>query len=221
MKASGGSGDHKVVAGRRFLDPSAGTWFIKVYPGEYHVVTSPGEALVTILASCVAACIRDPLTGIGGMNHFMLPENEAGRWGNDVMSTRYGNHAMEKLINELIKAGCPRERMEVKVFGGANVIDSGQAVGSQNAEFILRYLHDENLRCVAHDLGGDISRRIQYSPANGRVVRRVLGRAEADPTVREENAYAHRLRAVSEAPSNIELFVDFRKNKSGDSVATR
>jgi chemotaxis protein CheD len=101
---------------------------IKVHPGEFHVTKKADEVLVTVLGSCVAACIRDPLTGFGGMNHFMLAEDNGGVWGTEVMSTRFGNYAMEKLINELIKAGCPRERMEIKVFGSGNVIDSQQAV---------------------------------------------------------------------------------------------
>jgi chemotaxis protein CheD len=183
---------------------------IKVYPGDFHVTTSKDEKLVTILGSCVAACIRDPATGFGGMNHFMLPENEAGQWGEETMSTRYGNHAMEKLINELIKLGCPRERMEVKVFGGGNVIDSQHAIGSKNAEFILRYLNAEGLKCAAQDLGGDYPRRIEYSPATGRVVRRILGRTDADPVVREEATYANSLSSKKMAAGEIELFGDFK-----------
>jgi chemotaxis protein CheD len=127
------------------------------------------------------------------------------------MSTRYGNHAMEKLINEIIKLGCPRERMEVKVFGGGNVIDSTQAVGTRNVEFILRYLQDEGLKCAAQDLGGDFPRRIQYSPATGRVVRRILGRTDAAPIVGEEKAYATRLVSSQVSSDDIELFGDFRR----------
>ena len=79
------------------------------------------------------------------MNHFMLPQHKSGAWGNDLKSTRFGNFAMEKLINELIKAGCARERMEIKVFGGGNVTESSNAVGSDNAEFVLQYLQAEGL----------------------------------------------------------------------------
>jgi chemotaxis protein CheD len=198
------------VAGRRFYDAASASWMIKVYPGELHLTAQADETLVTILGSCVAACIRDPATGIGGMNHFMLPESEAGRWGDDLMSTRYGNHAMEKLVNELVKLRCPRERMEVKVFGGGNVIDNRQAIGSKNAAFILRYLEDEGLRCAAQDLGGDFPRRIHYSPATGRVVRRVLGRSDADPIGRAERAYAVSLALASKPANDIELFGDAR-----------
>ena len=88
---------------------------------------------MTVLGSCVSACIRDPVVGVGGMNHFMLAKGRAGGWGDDPQSARFGNFAMEKLINELIKAGCSRDRMEIKVFGGGNVIDASTAVGSDNA----------------------------------------------------------------------------------------
>lgn len=206
-----GAGAATSQHGRRFYDAANSAWMIKVYPGEFHVTSKGNEVLVTILGSCVSACIRDPLTGVGGMNHFMLPESESGQWGADTMSTRYGNHAMEKLINELIKLGCPRERMEVKVFGGGNVIDSSQAVGTRNVEFVLRYLADEGLRCAAQDLGGDFPRRIQYTPATGRVVRRILGRTDSDPIVSEERAYAKTLVSSQTSSGDIELFGDFRK----------
>ena len=105
----------------------------------------------------------------------MLPQGRSGGWGTDEQSTRFGNFAMEKLINELMKAGCAREQLEIKVFGGGNVTDSNIAVGTDNAEFALRYLEAEGLRCVAQDLGGRFPRRIHYSPATGKVVRRLLG----------------------------------------------
>jgi chemotaxis protein CheD len=134
--------------GRRFFDNAAAAWMVKVFPGEFYVTRRADEVVLTVLGSCVSACIRDPILGIGGMNHFMLPSHSSGDWGGDLKSTRFGNFAMEKLINELLKAGCTRERMEIKVFGGANVTDSSNAVGSDNSEFVLRYLEAEGLRCT-------------------------------------------------------------------------
>src|SRR6266545_34497 len=165
--------------------------------------------LVTILGSCVAACIRDPVTGLGGMNHFMLPQGHSSGWGNDPQSTRYGNFAMEKLINELIKSGCSRVRMEIKVFGGGNVTDSNQAIGTQNAEFVLRYLQAEGLTCAAQDLGGQLPRRIHYFPATGRVVRRILGGSDKAVIAREESAYANRL-SKTRTSGEIQLFGDYK-----------
>ncbi len=194
------------VGGRRFYDQVQGAWVVKVLPGEFYVTPKSNEVLVTVLGSCVAACIRDHRAGLGGMNHFMLPLAHADGWGDDPQSARYGNFAMEKLINELIKLGCARERMEIKVFGGGNVIDSNQAIGTQNAEFVMRYLAAEGLGCASHDLGGVQPRRIHYFPSTGRVVRRLLGGSETVAIAREEYAYANSL--SSKITGDIQLFGD-------------
>jgi chemotaxis protein CheD len=197
----------KPAAGRRFFDAATAVWMMKVFPGEFYLTKETNEVLVTVLGSCVSACIRDPVAGVGGMNHFMLPQHGSGAWGNDLKSTRFGNFAMEKLLNELIKAGCVRERMEIKVFGGGNVTDTSNAVGSDNAEFVLSYLRAEGLRYAATDLGGTLPRRIHYYPATGRVVRRLLGVSERYSIDREENDYGSRLQQQQPA-GEIELFGD-------------
>jgi chemotaxis protein CheD len=201
----GDAGAH--VAGHRFYDAAQSAWVVKVLPGEFYVTPKADEVLVTVLGSCVSACIRDLTAGVGGMNHFMLPLSHATGWGEDMNSARYGNFAMEKLINELIKAGCSRDRMEVKVFGGGNVIESSKAIGSQNAEFVLRYLKDEGLACSARDLGGQYPRRIHYFPSTGRVVRRLLGGTESDVIAREETEYASSL-SSKKTSGEIQLFGD-------------
>jgi chemotaxis protein CheD len=195
----------QAVAGRRIFDRNTSTWMVKLFPGEFYVTPKVDEVLVTVLGSCVAACIRDPIAGIGGMNHFMLPQNRSGGWGNELRSARFGNFAMEKLINELIKAGAVRERMEVKVFGGGNVTDTSNAVGSDNAEFVLRYLQAEGLRCAAQDLGGVLPRRIHYYPETGRVVRRLLTGSDSSSVTREETDYGKRL-GRQKTFGDIELF---------------
>jgi chemotaxis protein CheD len=182
-----------VVGRRRFFDPANAAWMVKVFPGEFYITKQSDEVLLTVLGSCVSACIRDRVAGVGGMNHFMLPHHRSGSWGDDLKSARFGNFAMEKLLNELVKAGCARERLEVKVFGGGNVIESSSAVGSDNADFVLRYLEAEGLPCTAQDLGGTLPRRIQYFPATGRVVRRFLGANDRYAVSREENDYENRL----------------------------
>ena len=194
-------------AGRRFFDAASAAWMVKVLPGEFYVTQKLDEVLVTVLGSCVTACIRDPLAAVGGINHFMLPQHSSGSWGDDLKSTRFGNFAMEKLVNELIKAGCSRERMEIKVFGGGNVTDTSNEIGSANAEFVLRYLKAEGLRCAAQDLGGTLPRRIHYYPATGRVVRRLLGTNERVAVGRDESDYGSRL--LKQQPSGeIQLFGD-------------
>ena len=163
------------AAGRRFFDAATAVWMMKVFPGEFYLTKEINEVLVTVLGSCVSACIRDPVVGIGGMNHFMLPQHGSGAWGNDLKSTRFGNFAMEKLINELIKAGCVRERMEIKVFGGGNVTDSSNAVGSENAEFIMHHVGTrvacELYACFSavagHDQNRNCAVRIVLLAANG------------------------------------------------------
>lgn len=190
--------------GRRFFDSASGSWMVKVFPGEYVISNQTDETLVTVLGSCVAACIRDPWTGIGGMNHFMLPHGRGDKWAGDLQSSRFGNFAMEKLINELLKAGCSRNSLEIKVFGGGNVTDTQNAIGTENSKFILRYLEAEGLKCAAQDLGGQLPRRIHYQPANGKVIRRLLGTGETSAIVREENEYKSRLSA--KPAGDIEFF---------------
>jgi len=198
-------GGQESPGARRFFDTASSAWMVKVFPGEFHVTDKSDEVLVTVLGSCVSACIRDPYAGVGGMNHFMLPHHNSGTWGDDARSTRFGNFAMEKLINELIKAGCSRERMEIKVFGGGNVTDTSNAIGSDNARFMLRYLEAEGLRSVAQDLGGTLPRRIHYYPGSGRVVRRLLGNAERHAVHREEHDYESRL-LHQQSSGDIQLF---------------
>ena len=133
--------------------------------GDAYVTDSEEEVLTTVLGSCIAACIRDPLAGVGGMNHFLLPEGTAS--GRDAQ--RYGVFAMELLINELLKRGGQRGRFEAKLFGGANVIAALSDVGSRNVSFARQFLADEGIRFVGGDTGGSHARRIQYWPHSGRV----------------------------------------------------
>ena len=199
------AGPGRAEAGRRFYDNGLSAWMVKVFPGEYYVTSDPQEVLVTVLGSCVSACIRDPATGIGGMNHFMLPQSQSGSWGGTAQSTRFGNFAMEKLINELLKAGCLRTGLEIKLFGGGNVIDTTSSIGTHNAEFALHYLEAEGLRVAVADLGGQLPRRINYFPATGKVIRRLLGSNESTAIVREENEYVNSISTHSPA-GEIELF---------------
>ena len=162
---------------------------MKVLPGEYYVTSKSDEVLVTILGSCVSACIRDRITGVGGMNHFMLAQSKSGSWGSASQSTRFGNFAMEKLINELLKAGCSRSSLEIKLFGGGNVIDSSTAVGTDNAEFAVRYLEAEG--CDARPKTSADSCRVASTTIQGPEGRsssigrqRIVGRGARKPSTR-------------------------------------
>ena len=155
---------------------------IHVGQGEHHISADPNVMLTTVLGSCVAACLTDPLAGVGGMNHFLLPEGAGA--GTDA-GRRYGAYAMELLINELIKAGARRERLEAKLFGGGRMFDSLRDVGMANAEFAERFLRDEGIRVVGGSLRGAGGRRLHYWPVSGRALQRsVTDVAAATPPVR-------------------------------------
>lgn len=167
----------------------------KVFLGGFLVSSDPDVMLVTILGSCVAVCVRDPEAAVGGMNHFLLPsipDTEA-----DIPideAARYGTVAMERLINGVLAAGGRRERLELKIFGGARVIDSSMDIGELNARFALDYARREGLRVVGGDLGGVRPRRVHWFPATGRALRRLLTPARLGETVREELNFRTSLR---------------------------
>lgn len=150
---------------------------INVVQGEHHVSAHPEAVLTTLLGSCVAACIRDPIAGVGGMNHFLLPGGRAR--GTDREAQRYGVHAMELLVNALLGAGARRERLEAKLFGGARLIDGLTDIGSQNAEFALRFLAAEGIRHVGGSLLGEHGRKVQYWPVSGRARQSLMERDSA------------------------------------------
>lgn len=149
---------------RRFLNPQDKNWHVQIMQGDSYVTDKADEVLTTILGSCIAACIRDPHAGVGGMNHFLLPEGS----GADKDARRFGVNAMEILINGLIKLGGRRERFEAKLFGGANVLAQLSDVGSRNAAFAKQYLSDEGIPVIGGDVGGFSPRRIQFWPLTGR-----------------------------------------------------
>jgi chemotaxis protein CheD len=166
-------------------------------------VTDADIALVTLLGSCVAACLRDPATGIGGINHFMLPE---GRIGVASESARYGGYAMELLINELLKKGAARARLEAKVFGGGNVLSgfTRANVGDQNATFVREYLQRERIPVVAEDLRGLAPRKIWYFPRTGRTLVKTLPNAGEVRSL--ERMYESRLHQQPVDAGDVELF---------------
>lgn len=191
---------------RRYFDSKFKHMVVKILPGEHYVTGEPSEMIVTVLGSCVAACIRDPETGIGGMNHFMLPEGQAGDWRVSNAVMRYGNHAMEILINEIMRFGCPRERLEIKLFGGGNVIGTGGNVGHRNADFVEEYLKNEGFLATAKDLRGDHARRIHYFPATGKVDRLLMRRAADKQVFSKESKYQRDISKEDDDGGDIELF---------------
>ena len=194
---------------QRSWDRELERWNAKILPGEYFV-TRGDDAINTVLGSCISACIRDPDLNVGGMNHFMLPEdtsNGQSCWlnGGSGLATRYGSFAMESLINDLMKLGARRERLEIKLFGGGKILASMTDVGARNIEFVRSWLALEGLKVVAEDVGDVYPRRILYLPQTGIVrlkrLRPLDGRAIAD---REQRYLAN----LSDKPdgNDVELF---------------
>lgn len=178
----------------------------KILPGEYYA-TGRDMLIVTVLGSCVSACIRDPVLGIGGMNHFMLP-HAAGDGSVTVSgSARYGTHAMEILINQLLKMGAQRERFEAKLFGGGNVMRGFTVanVGQRNALFAQEYMKMEGIRVVAQDLLDDCPRKVYFFARSGRVLVKRLRSVHNNTIVEREQEYQSRLTRAP-AGGEVELF---------------
>jgi len=174
-------------------------------PGEY-CAGSGEEVLITVLGSCIAVCAYDPAVRIGAMNHFMLPSPGAhgDRWQGTLADpgARYGTVAMERLINALMQRGASRRYLELKAFGGGRVIPRMGDVGARNIEFFRNYAHTEGLRVVAEDLGGEYARRVEFTPALGRVrIKRLRATAEVAAVETRYQAVLPR-----EAPGKVELF---------------
>lgn len=158
---------------RRTWDAQLGAVVAKLLPGEYYV-TRHDELIFTTLGSCVSACVRDVKLGVGGMNHFMLPLANAstkGSWGDEMVSsaTRYGNVAMERLINDILKIGGQRANLEFKLMGGGKVLDIALDVGACNVQFIRQFLKTEGFPIAAEDLGDVFARKVYYHPATGKL----------------------------------------------------
>lgn len=205
MGAHRGDGEGARAAQGHF-DSKFGAYAWKIFPGEHRVTDRPDHMLVTVLGSCVAACVRDPQTGRGGMNHFVLP-GDVRSAACDSAALRYGAHAMESLINDVLSPGGRRQDLEVKVFGGADSGRKGFRVGRDNARFVCAYLQDEGIPVAVCDLGGTLPRRVHFFPATGKTFRRFLSQAE------DEAAEEARIRALEAdlrrgrmKPGAVELF---------------
>ena len=194
---------------QRYWDTALGSWSAKILPGEFYV-TAAKEAVTTVLGSCIAACIRDPALGVGGMNHFMLPEDTPGGTGtwnaaDGGASTRYGSYAMESLVNELLKLGARRERFEVKLFGGGRILPSMTDVGKRNIEFAHGFLKTEGLRIAAEDVGDIFPRRVVYFPETGKVMVKRLRSVESKTIASNESRYRDTL-GQKTGGNDVELF---------------
>jgi chemotaxis protein CheD len=167
----------------------------KLLPGEYYY-TQKDMLIVTVLGSCVSACIRDRVSAIGGMNHFMLPDAGTPMNSSASPSMRYGVHAMDILIEKLLQAGAKRDNLEAKVFGGGNVLQGfgTMNVGERNAEFVLDYLDAAKIHVVSRDLNGTYPRKVYFFPRTGKVLVRKIKELRNATLVERESEYAKRLK---------------------------
>lgn len=179
----------------------------RLNPGEYYV-TKNDEGIYTTLGSCISACIRDRVSGIGGMNHFMLPASTGeGGWKDAGLSssTRYGNFAMEHLINEILKNGGSRQNLEVKLFGGGRIIANMTDVGTRNIAFARDYIRIEGLKVTSEDVGDVFPRMVVYFPATGKVRVKRLRSLHNNTIVEQEKTYLNKIEKEP-VSGDIELF---------------
>ncbi len=190
---------------KRYWDYRNNCCMAKILPGEYYV-SRHDEILMTVVGSCVTACILDSVSGIGGMNHFMLPHISRDKWENTRVSAanRYGSFAMEHLINDILKHGGRRENLEIKLFGGGRIMRNMANIGQKNIDFVKKYIQTEGLTLLAEDLGGIYPRKILYYPANGRVRVKKL-RTMEQMILQREKAYRRSLESQPIA-GEIDLF---------------
>lgn len=191
-----GSGTPSRVAqyvDRHFNLPAA-----KIGPGEVYA-TQRDMLIVTVLGSCVSACLRDPHAKVGGMNHFMLPHHEGERDGPLSESARYGAYAMEVLVNHLLALGARRERLEAKVFGAGRIVPGMSDIGARNARFAVEYLERERIPVAAKDFGRGEASKVYFFPHSGRVLVKRLRALRNDTVISREVEYAQRLDELARA----------------------
>jgi len=193
----------------RYWDKQHNVFAAKILPGEYYV-SAEQELIGTVLGSCISACIRDTKLGIGGMNHFMLPLGceikHAGKF-HLTEATRYGNFAMEILINEILKAGGSKRNMEVKLFGGGSVLSSMKTIdiGIKNIDFVHEYLDQEEMKIVSEDVGDIYPRKVMYFSDTGKVRVKKLRSMHNDTISKREQNYSKSIEKKADQ-SDIELF---------------
>ncbi|BEV71891.1 MULTISPECIES: chemoreceptor glutamine deamidase CheD [unclassified Paludibacterium] len=179
---------------------------IKLLPGDY-VATQDDRLLVTVLGSCVAACLRDPASGVCGMNHFMLPESRSVSAA-DSLSSRFGIQAMELLITDMQKRGARRDRLQAKVFGAGKVLDGMNVVnvGELNAAFVRSYLDLERIPIVASDLLGETARKVYFFTDSGKVMIRRLNTEKVAKLAVREKQYRDSIVQEESQSGSIDLF---------------
>ncbi len=159
---------------------------INIVQGEHVATGEPGVVVSTLLGSCIAVCLYDAVAHVGGMNHFLLGQPEAGQHVDAHDMQRYGIHAMELLINAMMKRGAARGRLRAQIYGGATIVAELGRIGEANAEFARRFVATEGIAIGHVDTGGRSARKIEFLPYEGRarsiaVAERIVERVTAPP----------------------------------------
>ncbi len=205
--------DHRILPGyenvNRFMCRDNRMIMVKILPGEFYV-TMANEIVSTVLGSCISVCIRDPIVGIGGMNHFMLPENnnkddDSWKYNSTDKAARYGTDAMEHLINEILKHGGAKKRFEIKITGGGRIMQNMSDVGMKNIKFIENYLETEGYAAISIDVGSIYPRKVRYFPMTGKLQVKKLRSLHNDTIIKRETDYQHQLEVNSDH-GDVELF---------------
>ncbi len=187
------------------VDPAEGITTIKILPGEFYV-TRANERIETVLGSCISACVRDPIAGVGGMNHFMLPVDKNSKNPTELSSAnRYGNYAMENLVNAILSSGGKRERLEFKLFGGGRIMSSMTNIGWYNIGFAFDYVYTEGFTVVSQDIGDIYPRKVLYYPLSGRVRVRRLNAMHNQSLADQESSYINKIESKP-VEGDVELF---------------
>lgn len=189
----------------RYWDRHHSTFAAKILPGEYYV-TKGQEVITTVLGSCISVCVYDPVLGIGGMNHFMLPSSRKDDMGLLSESFRYGDVAMERLVNDLLRNGADKNRLIFKAFGGGQIIRHMTAIGQRNISFLHKFMTMEGYKLKASDLGGPHPRKVVFFPLEGAVKVKRLQHMHNDTIVARENKYSTQLSKQEEITGDIDLF---------------
>jgi len=196
-----------LVHGRasKYLDRHFDRQAMKILPGEFYATTED-EVIVTVLGSCVAACLMDPIAMVGGMNHFMLPVKAGDRDPDVFYAARYGAAAMEYLINNLLHLGAQRDRLVAKAFGGGRVLPGMSSdVGGQNVDFVRQFLRNEDIPLWSEDMGGPFPRKVYFFPHTGQVLVKRMERIHNNTILNRELTY---IQEVTGQPmdGDVELF---------------
>lgn len=168
---------------------------VTILQGDYKVTTDPKDVFSTVLGSCIAACIYDEVNGVGGMNHFLLASSA----GDGAVSARYGIHAMELLINGIMKKGAQRANLKAKVFGGAKMSANLSDIGANNASFVQSFLRDEGIPVISSSVGGTSARRVRFHGISGAAQQTHV--ADDRRLDQQEAAVAARIRKPAAAPA--------------------